>query len=133
MDDFTMAKRKSKGIRHCIKSKLTKAGLRCKVYSSGPARLGDYGDLGDLGDLGRVARVITIPGRGIRCQDERGKFTSCLAGDLDDLGDLGRVRGGVRRAARRTSRRVSQRKLGEYIPGKGYRCRKSTGQFTKCR
>ena len=124
-----MAKRKSKGIRHCVQKKTIRGVKRCVAYS--PSRKLS-GDLGDYGDLGRVARVITIPGRGVRCQDERGKFTSCLAGDLGDLGDLGRVRARIRRTARRTGRRVSSRKLGEYIPNKGYRCRTAKGQFKKC-
>lgn len=130
MGGITMAKKRTKGIRHCITTKRTRAGTKCAAYAPGP-RLGDYGDIGDYGDLGRVARVITIPGKGIRCQDERGKFTTCLAGDL---GDMGKVRRTARRAGRRAGRRVTQRSLlGEYIPGKGYRCRTATGQFTQCR
>jgi len=128
-----MAQRKSKK-RHCIRTKMTRKGRRCAAYA--PTGLsGDSSDLGDLGDLGRVARVITVPGRGVRCMDERGKFTRCLAGDLGDIGDLGRVRPRrvARRTARRTTRRVSHRGLGEYISGKGYRCRNSKGQFAKCR
>jgi len=133
-----MAKRKSKGKRHCIRTKMTRKGRRCAAYApkrGSATALSTAGLSGDLGDLGRVARVITIPGKGIRCQNERGKFTRCLAGDLGDLGDLGRVRprSAARRTARRTTRRVSSRGLGEYIPGKGYRCRAATGQFTKCR
>ena len=148
---FTMAKRKSKGKRHCIRTKMTRKGRRCAAYAPKRGRATKRGSeftdarsglsatalstAGLSGDLGRVARVITIPGKGIRCQNERGKFTRCLAGDLGDLGDLGRVRprSAARRTARRTTRRVSSRGLGEYIPGKGYRCRAATGQFTKCR
>lgn len=127
-----MAKRKSKGIRHCVQKKTIRGVKRCVAYASGRKL---SGDLGDYGDLGRVAQVITIPGKGVRCKDERGKFTRCLAGDLgdlSDLGDLGRVRRRIRRTARRTGRRVSSRKLGEYISGKGYRCRTAKGQFKKC-
>jgi len=129
MEGFTMAKR-TKGIRHCIQKKTKHGVKKCVAYAPGP-KLGDFDDYGDLGDMGRVAQVITIPGKGVRCKDERGKFTRCLAGDFGDLGDLGRGR--VRRTARRTGRRTSRRMLGEYISGKGYRCRTARGQFTKCR
>lgn len=86
--------------------------------------------LDDIGDVGAVAEVIRIPGKGIRCKDSRGKFTSCLSDSMGDLGQLGDL--GATKRKRKTTKTGS-----EYIHGVGVRCRlksgKNKGRFTKCR
>ena len=92
--------------------------------------------LDDIGDVGAVAEVIRIPGKGIRCKDSRGKFTSCLSDSMGDLGQLGDlVQSGDLGSTKR--KRKTTKEGSEYIPGVGVRCRlksgKNKGRFTKCR
>ena len=68
-----------------------------------------YDDMGDLGKLSGVAvRRSYIPGKGVRCWDARGKFTSCDI-PMYGTGDLGMPQGVRRQTRRRTRRRVTKR------------------------
>jgi len=38
-------------VRHCVRYKRTRAGLRCAEYAPGPSPLGEYGDIGEIGSI----------------------------------------------------------------------------------
>lgn len=130
-----------KGQRHCVRKKNTPGGQRCAKYAPGPKPTMMGGDLGDLGDFGMTTEYI--PGKGLRCRRDDGKFMSCPVsllsgeigeiGEIGDLGDLGRTKKRRKTTRRKSPARKSGGRVARRIrtPG-GVRCQNTKGKFIKC-
>jgi hypothetical protein len=96
-------------------------------------KLGRTGKLGASQNMGRVSsKVVTkkfIKGKGLRCWDRKGKFTSCFSGTGKTVG-TGRTGGAL--LGKTSKKRKSTTKKRVRIKGKGMRCRRPDGRFVKC-